>query len=395
MQAKKIYAVAKNPRYLKFAIKHKLRSFAWGNLDYYLANGFSFLPITLSLNLTQRCNLDCRMCLQYKKGNIQTDKSVLRYPPEKEMDWPVLKDLVDQAGQMNCMIYLTGGEPFLHPQILKLAQYAKQTNLYLSIVTNGLELVKHAEELVGIGVDNITVSLHGPEQVHDDIAGQKGVFQTATTGLAKLIQERERRQKKLPAVKINHVILNENIDTMPEMVVVARQLSVDAIRFQHPIFESPQVVDAQRDAVSRVLGCQNLSPLFDSYRDRGEYYFLKTEPHQIEKLSKNIAELRSNHVSPQVLFSPDIHPKDLYGYYQDLNHPFYQRCYWPWDTLSVKPNGDVEVCFHYRLGNVKEEALQDLWRGPKMQNFRRALKNQKLFPSCVRCCYRNYYRRLS
>lgn len=395
MQLNKILLVARNPQYLRFAVKHKIRSFAWSNVDYYLGNGLSFSPVTLSLNLTQRCNLDCRMCLQYKKGNVQTDQVRLRYPREQEMDWPVLKSLIDQAADMHCMVYLTGGEPFLHPEIIKVAHYAKQKKIYLSIVTNGLSLNRHVEDLVKIGVDNITVSVHGPEVVHDQVVGQSGAFRIATNGIRNLIEARDRWRKTRPFIKINHVILPENIDKMPEMVAICRKLGVDTLRFQHPIFEDPQIVQDNLRVVARVLGHDNLSPHFQSYRDRGEYFFLSIRSEQIDRLQEIIADIDSKRHRTRVALSPHIRQKDLRAYYLDLKHPFYNRCFWPWDTLMVKPNGDVEACFHYRIGNVKKEHLLDLWNAAKMRKFRNALKQVGLFPSCARCCYRNYYTQLA
>ena len=395
MQVSKILLVARNPQYLRFAIKHKLRSLAWGNVDYYLGKGFSLSPITLSINLTQRCNLNCRMCLQYKRGNVQTDQMLLRYPKEEEMDWPVLKNLLDQAADTHCMVYLTGGEPFLHPEIVRIARYGKEKKIYMSIVTNGLRLSSHVEELVEIGVDNITVSIHGPEPVHDQIVGKPGAFRLATKGISGLIETRRHWRKTKPFVKINHVILPENIDKMPDMVTIAEQLGVDTLRFQHPIFEDPGIVQAQLDMVTQALGADNLSHLFDSYRDRGEYYFLSVTSERINKLRETIAEIGSRGNRPQVVFSPHIRQKDLHAYYLDLKHPFYNRCFRPWETVIVKPNGDVEACFHFCIGNVKKERLLDLWNGAKIRKFRNALKRVELFPSCVRCCYRNYYRQLS
>ncbi len=391
MQLNKILLVAKNPGYLRFALKHKIRSFAWGNVDYYLGNGFSLSPITLSINLTQRCELNCRMCLQYKKANTQTNQMLLRYPREEEMDWPVLKRVIDQAPGIHCLVYLTGGEPFLHPEIIKVAHYAKQKKIYLSIVTNGHSLNTHCQDLVKIGVDNITVSLHGPEAVHDQIVGQSGAFRTATNGIRDLIELRDRWRKTRPLIKINHVILPENIDKMPEMVALSNKLGVDTLRFQHPIFEDPQIVQDNIKVVPQVLGYDNLSPHFTSYRDRGEYFFLPITPGQIDQLQEIIAEIDNKKHMTRVVFSPHIRQKDLHAYYLDLKHPFYNRCFWPWDTLTVKPNGDVEACFHYRIGNVKKARLVDLWNAAKMQRFRNALKKVGLFPSCIRCCYRNYY----
>lgn len=68
----------------------------------------------------------------------------------------------------------------------------------------------------------------------------------------------------------------------------------------------------------------------------------------------------------------------------------YYGCFWAYYMVGVLWNGDVVMCCKdfdamYRLGNVNEERLQDIWNGSRARALRKSLAQGKLFPPCSKC----------
>ncbi|GAG99570.1 unnamed protein product, partial [marine sediment metagenome] len=65
-----------------------------------------------------------------------------------------------------------------------------------------------------------------------------------------------------------------------------------------------------------------------------------------------------------------------------------RKCFFVWGTLFISPNGDVMPCqFYpdYKLGNIRDAKLKEIWNNEKYRKFRLELK-KGLFPGCARCC---------
>jgi radical SAM protein with 4Fe4S-binding SPASM domain len=68
--------------------------------------------------------------------------------------------------------------------------------------------------------------------------------------------------------------------------------------------------------------------------------------------------------------------------------PFRSLCYAPHVQLSFSPNGDVSACCISRshvLGNVQTDALDDIWKGPRIEAFREMLRDYAFPSGCESC----------
>ncbi|RDU23424.1 radical SAM protein [Anaerosacchariphilus polymeriproducens] len=179
---KRIFNIIKNERnndiYQKFINENKLR-------DIYQEDFITFKsPLedhvyrwiienkqkTLIISLTEECNMRCEYCTNYKKDREghqpqQMSKSML----EKAID----QFMIHSKESKEITISFYGGEPLLQFDLVQHAvDYANnnhfgQNILYL-ITTNGLFLEK--QEICDYLIENdffITVSLDGPERIHD------------------------------------------------------------------------------------------------------------------------------------------------------------------------------------------------------------------------------------
>jgi len=114
------------------------------------------------IELTNACNLNCRMCLRSKR-------------PEGYMSMVLFKKVMDElAEQQAGYVSLNyGGESLLHPEFKQFLAYAmtKRRNIgSIGWITNGILFDRIIADLVlKLGVDWISFSLDGVGKVNDDI----------------------------------------------------------------------------------------------------------------------------------------------------------------------------------------------------------------------------------
>lgn len=257
-------------------------------------------------------------------------------------------------------VNLTGGEPFLRrdlPEMIGLLGKRCPDLEIIAIPTNGFlpdrieEAVRRSLELLE-GTDvllSVTVSIDGVGEQHDDIRCIPGGFEKALETL-----------ERLQAVK------SERFETGVETVITA--LNVDSIRDIRAFFKE------RTDHV-------NLTPAVVS-----DYYSNE------ETLGE--AALKEEDVRSMLEFLDEISEEEpAYAYYFAKVRDIHEKgrrtypCLGLYGTLMLNATGDVFPCLmlagdEWRLGNVRDGPLQDIWCSPGSREARRRLARE---PYCQRC----------
>ena len=135
--------------------------------------------------LSSSCNLRCRHCW------ITPEFSRENAVPGTTVDLAALHEAVIEAKSLGlCTTKLTGGEPMLHPQFLKVVDMLSSEGLSLVMETNGTlitpETARYLKEKTRMGF--ISVSIDSPIAAeHDAFRGVKGAFQRTLAGLDALV----------------------------------------------------------------------------------------------------------------------------------------------------------------------------------------------------------------
>lgn len=118
-----------------------------------------YAPINVDIEVTAACNLKCPMCLfamERTKGGASAVKSGF-------MSWELYKKIVDEAAAIgvSAIKLVWRGEPLLHPDIVKMIQYAKKCGILDVIInTNAVCLNDElARDLISAGLDKIIFSV--------------------------------------------------------------------------------------------------------------------------------------------------------------------------------------------------------------------------------------------
>lgn len=124
-----------------------------------------YLPSTISIEPTNRCNLRCLHCHHADPAHPSRQKSGF-------MDMAVYRKIIDEIRHWASHITLNvHGEPLLHKNIVDMVRYAKRCGLSVSLLTNGTMLkpeVTHA--LVEVRLDRIVFSFEGScSEIHEKV----------------------------------------------------------------------------------------------------------------------------------------------------------------------------------------------------------------------------------
>ena len=124
----------RNPFYAYHSFAGRLKETF--NLDYRFLNGYSFLPHTVRIDLTYRCNLRCKICFEFGQD---VHELIKKEEPQKTENLPFdnVISFLEAISYFKPTVYLSGGEPLIYPRILELLEFIKKKNFYCLINING------------------------------------------------------------------------------------------------------------------------------------------------------------------------------------------------------------------------------------------------------------------
>ncbi|MDO9231327.1 MAG: radical SAM protein [bacterium] len=181
--------------------------------------------INIALRVTRNCNLHCVHCCESEK--IQ------------ELSLDVIKKIIDKlsGGGLN-KICITGGEPLLRNDIVEIMQYAHNKKMLVTLSTNGFIL--NEEKLIEIKpyIDNIRFSLHGTENIHNEIVQNKD-------GFKRVVESINIATKLGVPVSVVASIFVKNYSTMLDIAKICEKHKVEKLYFfslisrgrAHPIYD--------------------------------------------------------------------------------------------------------------------------------------------------------------
>ncbi len=169
--------------------------------------------------LTEGCNLACRHCwlaprLQIK-GNQYPTLSVEAY-----------EQAIREAKPLGLTgIKLTGGEPLLHPHLLRLLEIARREEMRVTIETNGLLCTLALAVEIAKCEPYVSVSLDGADaETHEWVRGVPGSFEQAKQAIRHLVAA-----GVLPQVILS--IMRRNVDQVDAVIRLAEELGAASVKF--------------------------------------------------------------------------------------------------------------------------------------------------------------------
>ncbi|MGM0470350.1 MAG: radical SAM protein, partial [Promethearchaeati archaeon] len=112
------------------SIKPKVTSTDMKNFSLRISAGVKRIPLSLELEITARCNLNCKHCYINLRANDEIAK-------RNELSKEDIKEIIDESislGAISCT--LTGGEPLLRGDFIDIYLYLKKKGILVSVFTN-------------------------------------------------------------------------------------------------------------------------------------------------------------------------------------------------------------------------------------------------------------------
>jgi radical SAM protein with 4Fe4S-binding SPASM domain len=183
-----------------------------GHLAGYMANRFRWyfyprlryagsFPNHVDIETSSACDMRCPMCY-----TVTPEFKKLVRP--KVMDFDLFKKIIDECaanGVYSVRVSLRG-EPFLHPRIVEMIRYAKESGIpEVASLTNMLKLTpERFEELVDIGMDWLTISFDGLGETYERIR-KPAKFDEAIEKIREFKRIKDRKGSVKPVIKIQSV----------------------------------------------------------------------------------------------------------------------------------------------------------------------------------------------
>jgi len=298
-------------------------------------------PLALIAELTHRCPLHCVYCSNPLELSHRADE----LPTEV---WSRVFREAAEAGVLQADF--TGGEPLARPDIVELVRAARNTGLYVNLITSGLPLDEaRLDELIEAGLDHIQLSFQGAtEDSANEISGTKAHAQK----LRVLHWLKTRRV----AVTLNFVIHRRNIDRIEQMLALGESSSAGRIEFANVQYYGWAFANRE-----------NLLPTREQL-DRS-----------VEILKRAEERLRGKMKVEFVV--PDYYAK----------YPKACMGGWGQKLMLIAPNGDALPCHAAQIipglhfDNLKDRSLREIWEKSEVfQKFR----GEDWMPEPCRSCDR-------
>lgn len=165
---------------------------------------FLSIPICGALELTSLCNFKCSYCYVIKDKN------------KKELTYNEITKIIDEAvAHQTLWLTLTGGEPLLNPNFLRIYDYIIKSGILVTIFTNGVlfnkEIISHMKKYPPAGME---ITLYGStDKTYENFTGTKNSFKKVIKNIKLLIKNKAVLQLRIKAV-INSLNKNEISDIM-------------------------------------------------------------------------------------------------------------------------------------------------------------------------------------
>lgn len=332
-------------------------------------------PEMIEIEPIHTCNLRCVMChvsyekLTHEKLDVER---VLRNLGGLENRWVVL-------GATH--------EPAAHPQFARLVQGLGEAGMKIKVTTNGtLFTDRLIAEIVGTPLDQVVISFDGMRKETYERIRRNANFERALDRIQEL---RGAFRTRPTHFHVNYTLMRSNLDEALEAVEFW-----DRLEFSHVGF-IPMVIRDRNDLLlhESVRSClplayAKLEEVARAVIERGlritvgSALFQKPMPLKREYPDNfHGSKVISKHPAARLFCEPRSQLQD--GPYPGMP----VNCRSAFKYVRILYNGDVQLCSQFKIGNIYEKSLLDIWYGAEAERTRETLqRNADLCQAC------DYYR---
>lgn len=333
---------------------------------------YALSPRILSIETTERCNLDCVMCPR-KQTSISNKEFTL-----KQFEYTL-----SLFPRINTVILLGRGETFMMKDIFSILDFGSRKNIHFTIVTNGIMLT--AETIKKIpNTGKMLVSIDHPHADKYKEIRRGGDLNVIISNLKVF-----KKIKPQQWVCIQTVIMDKNIDYMEDLIKLAKEVSADAVKLIYPvIFDSAMSKIHTGSSMDVIVKLKKVK----AYAKKAGIRFVA-----IPLINKPRVCIEP-WISLRIALNGDIYPC---CYIDNSNESLW--CEWYKGSLVEVPQAS------YAMGNIYDASIGGMWNGKTfkslrktvintqkntlmsdeyLKNLRKNIISKKRFAYCSACLYR-------
>lgn len=315
----------------------------------------------ISWEATRRCNLSCVHCGSPSEcvdlADELTEDEVVGAFDQIAADF-------DMSGFRH--INITGGEPFVRPDLLSILRRLNRhpSCRNIDIQTNGLALADNPDllyELAPLGVTGLGISIDGLEATHDAFRRREGAYRKSWDAAKAAV-------RKGYTVTVSVVAHAKNVDEIPELF---RKV--------------------QTDIRPRVFRVMTIDPIGRAALDR-QYMLSAEQTRQVLEFLKNEYGRSCGDYSDPAITMVELGCGGWLGRkLEGMVRPFVFHCIAGLNNLGILYDGKLASCSNisreFIEGDLRTERIRDVWEN-RYQRYRNP--EWKRTGKCVGCCEWDY-----
>ncbi len=321
-------------------------------------------PVFAQIDLTNDCNNDCIGC--WCNSPLLEEKKIKKDIKSQKLPYRRVISLIDELYKMGTrhLYFAGGGEAFMYPEIMDIIAFAKKRKMECFINTN-FTLVdeKIIKEIVKLKVDSLTVSVWaGSAKIYAKTHPNKNedTFHKIKSQLIFL----NAIKKKLPMVKIYHVVFNMNymeLEKMVEFSVLTDSESVEFTVIDTIPGKTDRLLLNELETKDLIIECLRVKEKYETGKF-GNKVKLSGFDDFLRRISNSNA-LKAEYDSGIIESIP---------------------CYAGWAFVRILADGNVNSCLkshRFPVGNILNDNFRAIWNCNKQRMFRsKTLNINKLDP---------------
>ncbi len=283
-------------------------------------------------------------------------------------------------------VSIAGGEPTLFNRLPELVKYiTEECGCSVGITTNGTTRNDRMIESVARYANGVTVSLDGMRTTHDSIRGQ-GNFDRAISFMKKILEYKKEGYKiRLYSLLALQVVNHTEVLDVVEFLM--NDIGIDSMTVSSLVFSTDSILSEHNKWVNQ----RSLDDRFVINFPRGgvsnEEELCLMDYEHIWKVKEQITA-----TYPKVRYEPDFQSlSDMKTYFLTntlMSDYFDTKCNPSSNQLFLLSNGDILFlpgCFQIKMGNIREQSVEEIWNSNAYNNIRSILSDN-LSPICSHCC---------
>lgn len=341
--------------------------------SYFMGAGKAAYPRIIKYDVTYRCKLNCSFCFYWSDSSRKATSKLIKSRRELtsgEIEKYLVPILIKNKVEF---ISISGGEPLSRPDLPEILYKIDKANLAIGVNTSldGLtDDVLAAFEKINLRY--IQFSLHGVEDVHNNLVRRKDGYEKLIANVKRLKSSLDKRKEKTD-ITCCYVVVPENQYNISKSVLDMEKLGVNKF-YIHFLEWQENSNSSEQSLTSRALMTESSHRFVDE-----------------DVVYKQIMELRSRAKKGGIeVYCHPFEPSSKEEISKWYNDPLFNKvknCFCLWLEARIDPFGDIIPCLYITepSGNIINDSFSDIWEGEKLKNIRYEIQ-RNLRPVCKKCC---------